>query len=306
MGNTYYTESTIRALANKDIWGANVVRVAIGSIGTTYEDTGDILDISKKMMDWTKNHGIYVIIDNHSHVAHRPGPAEAANTFFREISAYVKQKGYTHVIYEIYNEPLCDLDDPNPSAAVKATCNDINKAPATTWAQIKPYAQRVISTIRSNDPDGVIIVGTPYYSSYLTNGGLNAVEGPMDSPITGTNIMYGFHFYAASHSNYKTRIRQAYCRDFPIFISEWGTGTSDGGGTVNTAESNSWVSLMEGAGISWANWSLVKSSQSSGALSGDDAAGATTTSGTLVKSYIKELNAGRSVSGVTKENINCN
>jgi endoglucanase len=300
LGNAYYTENTVQVLANN--WGANLVRVAIGSLGTSYEDMNDALDISKKMMDWTKNHGIYVIIDNHSHIAHRPGPAASAKNFFRDISAYVKQKGYTHVIYEIYNEPVCDDNEPQ-----RPNCNDVDKQ--TKWSQIKQYAQEVISVIRGNDPDGVIIVGTPNYSSYLTSGGLPppAVPGPMDDPITGQkNIMYGFHFYAASHNSYKNRVRRAYCNDFPIFVSEWGTGAADGGGSVNTAESNSWMSIMEGAGLSWANWSLIQSSQSSGALSSSDVAGGTSTSGTLVKSYIKELNAGRSVSGVTPETITCN
>jgi endoglucanase len=280
-GNKFYIESTVQALASSE-WGANVVRAAIGNVA---ENTSDALGIAKNMMDWAKTHNIYVIIDNHSHYAHRPGPSTATNNFFRDVSAYVQQKGYTHVIYEIYNEPLCDNDQTN-----NISCTALER---TTWDQIKPFSIGVINTIRANDREGVILVGTPNYSANINNA--------MNDPITGqNNIMYVFHYYGSEtgHNNNKSRIKSAYCANFPVFVTEWGTSPASGNGTINTANNNDWMSLIERAGLSWANWSLVNGRESSAALTTTEVNGPTTQSGEIVKQWIKDLNAGRSTSGV--------
>ncbi|MCL2261023.1 MAG: glycoside hydrolase family 5 protein [Fibromonadales bacterium] len=292
-GNRFYTEETVRALA--DNWGANLVRAAIGNV---YQNTSDALSVAKNMMDWANNVGIYVIIDNHSHEAHRTAHAAAAHSFFREVSAYVKEKGYTHVIYEIYNEPVCDWDQVNKTAC--------GSTPITSWAIIKEFSEGVINTIRSNDPDGIILVGTPYFSSRIHQVLPNRNLG---GPILGqNNIMYVFHYYASesSHMDYQERFKEFYCENFPLFITEWGTTPSSGNGAINMDNNNSWMSLIEGAGISWANWSLSNANESSAALTSVDVNGSTRESGTIVKNWIKELNAGRSVEGVNPVQISCN
>ncbi|MCL2283525.1 MAG: glycoside hydrolase family 5 protein [Fibromonadales bacterium] len=284
-GNSFYTEATVMALANPDTWGANLVRAAIGNVK---QDPGVALSVAKNMMDWAKNAGIYVIIDNHSHIAHRPGHAEAANNFFREVSSYAKEKGYTHVIYEIYNEPVCDWD--------KTETNCTN-AERTSWETIKSFSVGVINTIRGNDPDGIILVGTPNFSANI--------QVAASDPIAGHNLMYVLHYYAGTHMGYQTRFKEAYCANFPIFISEWGTPASSGTGTINVENNNSWMSLVESAGVSWANWSLVTAKETSAALASMDVNGPTTESGTMVKTWIRELNAGRSTSGVVPTGV-CN
>jgi endoglucanase len=297
-GNNYYTSGTIQKLADPNDWGSNVVRAAIGCV---YEKPDAALTMAKNMMDWTNNSGIYVIIDNHTHYAHRPAAATAANNFFREVSAYVKQKGYTHVIYEIYNEPVCDDDTYLTRPTETTGCAASARA---SWETIKTYSQTVINTIRSNDPDGVILIGTPFFSS--------EIQQARSNPITGQkNLMYTLHYYTGTHMNYQQRFKDAYCGNFPIFITEWGTPNADGSGAINEANNNSWMSLVEGAKVSWANWSLLQAgtgtSESSGALANSDGtvSGATSQSGTIVKRWIKELNAGRSVSGINPQ-ISCN
>ena len=79
-----------------------------------------------------------MIIDWHSH--HAEDYTDEAIVFFQEMATTY---GHTkNVIYEIYNEPL-----------------DVS------WTDtVKPYALKVISAIRSIDPDNLIIVGSPEWS----------------------------------------------------------------------------------------------------------------------------------------------
>jgi endoglucanase len=299
-GNNYYNAGTVQKLADPNDWGSNVVRAAIGCV---YEKPDMALTMAKNMMDWAKNNNIYVIIDNHTHYAHRPAAATAANNFFRDVSAHVKNNGYTHVLYEIYNEPICDDDRYLTTPNSVIPCGSPN-GPATSWAIIKTYAEGVIRTIRNNDPDGVILVGTPNYSANIHQ---------VDQIAGQKNLMYVLHYYASesAHNSYKTRLKDAYCKNLPIFITEWGTSPASGSGNIDTNNNNDWMSLIQGAKVSWANWSLSQAGsgtrESSGALASGDGtvSGATSQSGTIVKQWIRELNAGRSVSGVNSQTISC-
>ena len=81
-----------------------------------------------------------------------------ALAFFDEMSA--KYADYDNVIYEICNEPNG----------------------GTSWDQIKNYANEVIPVIQKNNPDAVIVVGTPNWSQ--------DVDIAAKDPITGyDNIM---------------------------------------------------------------------------------------------------------------------
>jgi len=273
-GNQFYTQQVVSDLAND--WGASLVRAAIGNV---QQNPNDALGMAKNMMDWANNAGIYVIIDNHSHTAHNE--TQNVQNFFSEVSKYAKEKNYTHVIYELYNEPQ----------------------QGTTWAQIKTFAQAVIPTIRSNDPDGLIVVGTPAMSS--------SIGVAKSDPLTGTNahnVLYTLHFYAGEtgHNLYKDALRGVYCADVPIFVTEWGTSPASGNGTISTSNGNSWISLLESAKISHANWSLSNTNETSAALYGTSITSNLTASGTYVKNLMK-LNSGSSLSnvGLTAQTIDC-
>jgi len=267
-GNQFYNEQVVKDLA--DNWGASVIRAAIGDKSVS---------VAKDMMKWAKTAGIYVIIDNHSHTAHNE--TDAVKNFFRDVSQEVKNNNYTHVIYELYNEPQA----------------------GTTWAQIKTFANEVIPVIRANDPDGLIVVGTPAMSSNI--------GAAKSDPITGTNaknVLYTLHFYAGEggHGLYKDALKSAYCADLPVFVTEWGTTPASGNGTVSESGSNSWISLLEAAKVSHANWSLSNAGESSAALTGNSLTGGLTQSGTYVKNLMK-LNSGASLSsvGLTAQTIDC-
>ncbi|MDR2581419.1 MAG: cellulase family glycosylhydrolase [Fibromonadaceae bacterium] len=291
-GNQFYTQNAVRDLANN--WGANVIRAAIGNV---QQEPANALAMAGNMMRWAHENGIYVIIDNHSHIAHRPAHATAAVNFFRAVSDTVRQRGYTHVIYELYNEPVCDSND--------ALASDCGSRPATTWAQIKSFSQPVITAIRNNDPDGLIVVGTPSFSS--------SIAAARNDPLTGAfahNVLYALHFYAgtAGHGAYRLALEAAYCNNFPVFVTEWGTSAASGAGAISTSNSNTWISLLEAAKVSHVNWSLSSTRESSAALTGASitASGGTTPSGDYVRNLFR-LNTGATLAqvGLSSVTINC-
>ena len=154
---------------------------------------------------------------------------------------------YPNVIYEICNEPNGEMID-DPEQAV-----DWNNT-------IRPYAEEVIAAIRENDPDNIIIVGTPNWSQDVDEASLN--------PLSGDNIMYTLHFYAGSHGqDLRDKAQTALDNGLPIFITEWGTSQDSGGGGVYYEETNEWMEFINENGLSWCNWSIGGSNtESSNAL----------------------------------------
>ncbi len=175
--------------------------------------------------------GLYVIIDWHILEDKNPmSNVTEAEKFFDEVSK--KYGKYPNVLYEIMNEP---------------------NGKSVTWSgQCKPYAQRIINVIRANDPDNIILVGNPSYSSLP--------QEVIDSPLTGDyakNICYTFHLYTNELSDkYLNRIESARKKGMCVFVSEWGAMDNDGDGDLNTTNGNKFINKLEGWGISWVCWAL--------------------------------------------------
>lgn len=283
----FFTEGAVKTIAND--WGGNVVRTPIHDLNESR---------AKSMIDYAASAGIYIIVDYHSHCAHKN--ASGAQTFFGNISSYVKQKNYNHVLYELYNEPLY------------ANCSSANDTYAggglTSWNSIKQYAESVIPKIRANDPNGIIIVGTPNYSQ--------GTEAARANPITGQkNIAYTLHFYASTsgHASLRYNLLRGKCNDFPIIITEWGVSESSGDGKFDKSMNDTWMAWIESIGVSWANWSISDKGETSAALTGGASSnggwndGNLTASGKYVKNLMKNLNAGKGLSGVglSPANVDC-
>lgn len=286
-GEPFFNSGVVNTIA-KD-WGGNVVRTPISQLNESR---------AKSMIDYAASAGIYIIVDYHSHCAHKN--ASGAQTFFGNIASYVKQKNYNHVLYELYNEPLY------------ANCNGETDTQSggtlTSWNTIKQYAESVIPKIRANDPNGIIIVGTPNYSQ--------GTEAARANPITGQkNIAYTLHFYASTsgHGSLRYNLLRGKCNDFPIIITEWGVSESSGDGNFTKSMNDTWMSWIESIGASWANWSIMNKSETSSALMGHASTnggwsdGDLTPSGKYVKNLIKNLNAGKGLSsvGLSPANVDC-
>ncbi|MCR5012611.1 MAG: cellulase family glycosylhydrolase, partial [Lachnospiraceae bacterium] len=141
--------------------------------------------------------------------------------------------GYDNVIYEICNEPNGGVN----------------------WPTIKNYAEQVIPVIKKNNPDAIIIVGTPTWSQ--------EVDKAAADPITGyTNIMYTLHFYAATHKDsLRKTMQNAINSGLPIFVTEFGTCDASGSGGNDFNSANAWVELMDKNSVSYCIWSLCNKNE---------------------------------------------
>ena len=150
-----------------------------------------------------------------------------AKTFFQNVSSRNASK--KNVIYEIANEPN-----------------------GVSWSTIKQYANTVIPIIKANDPDAVIIVGTPGWSSMGMSGTVGSSE-VINNKLSYSNIMYTFHFYAASHGDSYRQARNA-ASQLPMFVTEFGIVEYTGTGTVDTTSGTTWLNLLDSLKISYAGW----------------------------------------------------
>ena len=164
---------------------------------------------------------IYVIIDWHSHNIN----LQEAKVFFAEMSK--KYGKYPNVIYEVFNEP--DYE---------------------TWPEVKAYSEEVIKVIRANDPDNIILVGSPKWDQ--------EVQLPAQDPIKGfDNLMYTMHFYAATHEKWlRDRTDEAIKSGLPIFVSESAGMEAIGDGPLNVKAWEEYIEWMESRKLSWITWSV--------------------------------------------------
>lgn len=232
----YINKKFFKELRTK--WNANVVRLAMytdeyGGYCSGGNKT-ELKNLIKKGVKYAKAADIYAIIDWHVLSDQDPNRyVSQAKKFFKEMSKTFAS--YNNVLYEICNEPNG----------------------GTTWAQIKKYAKKIIPVIKANDPDAVIIVGTPNWSQY--------VDEAAASPIKGySNIMYSLHYYAATHkADLRKRMVSAVKKGLPVFVTEYGTCDASGSGAIDKASANAWVRTMNKYGISYVCWNLSNKNETS-------------------------------------------
>lgn len=179
---------------------------------------------------------MYVIIDWHVLNDQNPNKyKDQAKTFFKEMSA--KYAEHDNVIYEICNEPNG----------------------GTTWSDIRSYAEKIIPVIRANDPDAIVIVGTPTWSQ--------DVDVAAEKPLSYDNVLYALHFYSATHKeSYRDKLRTAISKGLPVIVSEFGVSQASGDGTIDTKEGKKWLDLLDENGISYFAWSLSNKAESASLL----------------------------------------
>lgn len=219
----FYTSGTVKWL--KDDWKCSIVRAAIAADSGGYlKQPAEEIKKASTVIEAAVKEGIYVIIDWHDHKA-ETHTAQAAEFFDKISKKYGKHK---NVIYEIYNEPL------------KVSWKDT----------IKPYAETVIAAIRKNDPDNLIIVGTPTWSQ--------DVDAVIPHPIKDRNVAYTLHFYAGTHKQYlRDKAQKALDAGLPLMITEWGTVNANGDGAVDRASTQEWLAFARKNELSMCNWSVA-------------------------------------------------
>ena len=263
-----YNNASLDALAGD--WQADLFRIAMYVQEGGYEtNPAAFTSRVNDLVDLAEARGMYAMIDFHTLTPGDPNHnLERAKTFFAAVSA--RNAAKKNVIYEIANEPN-----------------------GVSWAAIKSYAEQVIPVIRANDPDAVVIVGTRGWSSLGVSDGSGAGEITAN-PVRASNIMYAFHFYAASHKdNYRAEVQRA-AAVLPLFVTEFGTVNANGGGAVDTASSTAWLDLLDRLKIGYANWTFSDAGEGSAALKPGTCAGGAyagtgvlTESGALLRSRIR-------------------
>lgn len=235
----FVNESAFKTL--RDDWNTNVVRLAMyvdewGNGQCYMGNKSGSLELLEKGVDICIKLDMYVIID--WHVLNPGDPSKYTNeakSFFETVSKrYAK---YPNVIYEICNEP-------NGGAS---------------WSgNIKPYAEKIIPVIRKNAPNSVIIVGTPTWSQ--------EIDKPLSDPLNYKNVMYAFHFYAATHAGLRSNVENCVAQGLPVFVSEFGACDASGGGANDFNETQKWLSYFDKQGISYCNWSICNKDETCSVL----------------------------------------
>lgn len=241
-----YTEESLTSLA-KD-WNVDIFRLAIythewgGYCKTgsqqwkTPEEYNKFID---NLVDICGKLGIYCIIDWHvlNEGSGNPNTTlEYAVPFWEYMSQ--KHKDDKHVLYEICNEP-----------------NGMN----VKWETVKKYADTIIPIIRKNDPDKIIICGSPTWSQ--------DVDKAAEDPLQYDNVMYSLHFYSGTHDSYlRDKAEVAMNKGLAIFVTECGTSSASGDGGVFSDEFDEWVNWMNKFKISWLDWSFVDKNETSAGL----------------------------------------
>lgn len=211
----------------RDNWNIDVFRVAMGvePEGAYLDDPGRWKSEVETVIGNAASAGVYVIVDFHAHDAHHH-QAEAV-AFFSDLAD--RYGHLPNVIWEPYNEPE-----------------------RASWSgEVKPYHEAVVSAIRAEDPDNIIVLGSPTWSQ--------DVDVAAGDPVAGTNLMYTLHFYSCTHDQYlRDKAETAMNAGLALFVTEWGASHADGGldGVVCLDEAQRWIDWMERHRIGWTAWKL--------------------------------------------------
>lgn len=223
-------DASLDALAGD--WGADVLRISMYVQEGGYEtDPEGFTDLVSSIIDEATERGMYAIVDWHMLDPGDPNFNLArAKTFFTEIAR--RYNDNTNLLYEIANEPN-----------------------GVSWPEIKSYAEELIPVIRQHDPETPVLIGTRAWSSLGVSEGADESE-IVDNPVNAQNIMYTFHFYAASHGQeYLDTLARA-ADLLPMFVTEFGTQEASGDGDNDFAMADRYLDLLAAKQISWTNWNF--------------------------------------------------
>lgn len=270
-----YTKESITKMV-KD-WHISVLRLAMYVEEGGYNYKPEIREEMCNLIDICEELGIYCIMDWHILTPGNPlDPRYSkAEDFFRYMAKRNANK--QNVLYEICNEP---------------------NGSSVTWDTIAIYANKIIPVIHAaydsvGAPHPIIVVGTPQWCQlvdapikegrYQGNGkDLDAYLPDRDARLKYDNIMYAFHFYAASHNEGFEKDGKPHYYDMytylydvlgrlPVFCTEFGCVEAWGGGDEDFDRTDKWLHMLSGnnAGkqrVSFCNWSFCDKEETASIL----------------------------------------
>ncbi len=213
--------------------GVNTIRLALYSNPADGFSTGLYSKVDEGIRYATEL-GMYVIVD--WHILNDGNPKthqKQAKKFFKRFAG--KYKKQNNILYEICNEPNGNV----------------------TWKKdIRPYANKIIKTIRKYDKKNIIIVGTPTWSQ--------DVDVAAESPLTQKNIVYTLHFYAATHKDdIRNKLKIAYQKGLPVLVSEFSICDASGNGSLDKSSAKKWMKLLNKYKIGYVAWNVSNKNESS-------------------------------------------
>ena len=234
-GLTWYSEYVNEELFKQlsEEWNCNLIRLPMYSKIYVEENRAESLKVLETGIKAAISNDMYVLVDWHILEDNDPNIyIKEAEEFFDNISR--EYANCPNIIYEICNEPNGD----------------------TSWEDVKTYSEKIIPIIRKNNPQALIIIGTPEYDQDL--------QSPINDPLSFSNIMYTLHFYAASHyDGLQSELNDALEAGLPVFITECGISEADGDGSVDFENAQTWFRILDDNKISYAVWSLSNKAETS-------------------------------------------
>ncbi len=235
-------------------WNANVVRISVHSYvwrnADLFGGRTAIMDLLRTHINAATGAGLYVILDWHvtgwpDGFARPPDPGEPAGMhdtgfslaldFWSEASRIFGKNGA--VAFEVWNEPVRGPNNWQPDAR--------------EWKLLHPYWERLISVIRANSENLIILAGGSWAYS---------LKGIRELPPTDPNVAFSWHVYAGKENNDEVRWAAAFddlSRDYPVIVSEWGfdeMGAPYYRGGVGDFGAKFATNWLEGRELHWVAW----------------------------------------------------
>ena len=194
------------------------------SNATRISETGkqNMLNQIYDLVDKATEAGLYIVIDWGILTSNPYQYINEASEFFGILSAKYADNPY--VLYEICNEP-------------KSTWGTQNGKTNS----VKAYGEAIISVIRANDSDAVVILAPNESATRLSDlNGDDPINDPLGDDIA-YNVAYTFHCYPYNYSYDKTqftygwRLRDAYNAGLTVVVTEFSPmdGTFDSPDTLS-------------------------------------------------------------------------
>ncbi|AWB26957.1 cellulase family glycosylhydrolase [Halococcoides cellulosivorans] len=205
-------------------------------------------------VEYCAERNVYCIVDYHRHreqgeeYLYTSEETDAELTMFWETVAprYAED---SHVIYEVYNEPIGPFPgegDPTTNVAVTE-----DRAKEEGWDVWKEAAQPWVDTIRENAPQNPIIIGSPRWSQYTYWAKDEANE------FDGDNLGYVGHVYAHENLRPLGEYFGPPAENVPVFMTEFGWAQDGSPYLVGSAEEEGqdFVDFFEEyPQVSWTVW----------------------------------------------------
>lgn len=232
----FFTPEVVKTLAED--WGSDVLRISLTgdkNIEGYLKDPEKYFDMVCKICDMCIDQGIYVIVDwDVAYVEEADENKDDAVDFFNRLSAIYSDS--SNIIYEVNNYPLF-YEEPD----------DDSDEEANEWEDvIKPFASEVITAVRENNPDSIVIVGLPDKGRDF--------EKVSESWLEFENIIYGCRVFSGSNKQeMRDSITSLLENEVCVFVTEWSFCTDDCKGGIFEKESDKWAEFMSANQISWCN-----------------------------------------------------